>query len=447
MKNNQVRRLLCVLALVLFLSPLSVFAADDLMSAFKEGDVSGSIRIYHWQKNVDSTAEANATTGGDEDSSKSTLWGGIISYETAPLSGFTAGVGFRVQHELYAHDDFGEYYYFFPHGTDDHGIEAMSESYVRYNGFDTLVTLGRQYVDTPYMNPHDFRMLPKAYQGLSIVNNSIRNIEFSGGYFTHFLDWNSPEYEGMINRYLDDEGFETATDTKATRYVGTSYKPIRGMDANIWYYELEDVTRIITPQFKWFKVFNKDWKGFIDLRYTKWDSIGDELAGDVDTYMMGFIGGVIWKDWSLVLYGQQNGDDAPIEPFGHRRACTMQANWSHYAEEQAYLVKLGYDFGSLGVEGLSTYVRYGVFDTPDAGEENAEQDKTELEFNLTYKFQQKLKGLSLQLRYSIVDLDDDQRELSEYYYAQPFPSPFAPYYLRKNVYDYNDFRFYITYDF
>lgn len=416
MEKNHVGRILCTLAITLLFSPLTVFGADDLMSAFKEGCTSGTFRIYHWEKDYDDAPS--------EEDSKSTLIGGYLSYETAPLSGFTTGVGFRTQHNLISHDeDYGDYFYFFPLG-DNSGITAMSEAYLRYNDYDTVVTLGRQYIDTPYMNPADFRMMPKAFQGLSLINNSLRNFEFNAGYFTRWVDWNDPDYKDMISReYIEDEfGVDPGDieEDKPVIYGGVSYQPIRGMDVNLWYYQFTDLATIISPNFKWFKVFNANWKGFIDLRYAQWGDNGDKLAGDVDTYMIGFIGGIIYKDVSLVLYGQKNGDQAPIEPYGHRRAVTQQVNFCELAEETAYMAKLEYNFAGIGVPGLSAYVRYGIYDTPEYPEENYQQDKTETEFSATYEFGQSLKGLSVRLRYAMVDMDDSE------FYQSNFAPPFGP---------------------
>lgn len=442
MKGNKVKWLLCVLAVSMLLLPLSSFAADDLISAFKEGSTSGVLRIYHWEKDY-----ANSPS---EDDSKSTLIGGILSYETAPLVGITAGVGMRVTHELIKHDDYGSYYYFFPQYpnpagfgmiTDTTGIEALSEAYLRYNNYDTMVTLGRQYIDTPYMNAHDFRLMPKAYQGVSLSNSSLNNIEFNLGYFTHYLDWDSPMYEKMISSAAIEEISDPAG-TKAATYGGVVWTPIRGMSADVWYYQFEDVTSIITPNFKWFKVFNRDWKGFIDLRYAKWDAIGDKMAGDdYDTFIAGFIGGLIWKNWSLVLYGQQNGDHAPIEPYGHRRAVTMQVNWCELAEETAYAIKLGYDFSGIGVNGLSAYVRYGKFDTPDLGEENQAQDKTETEVTVQYDFDKSLEGLMFKVRYAKVDMDATDEWTQP---GPPLPGALQPPARRQDA---DDLRIYLEYEF
>lgn len=446
MKKGQVGILLSVLAVIWSFSPLTVFAADDLLSAFKEGNTSGTFRIYHWEKDYEGFPNA--------DDSKSTLIGGILSYESAPLKGFTAGVGFRTQHNLISHDeDYGDYFYFFERG-DNSGITAMSEAYLRFNRYDTMVTYGRQYIDTPYMNPSDFRMLPKAFEGISLNNTSLRDFEFNAGYFYRWVDWNSRDYKDMISREYIVEEFGTdpgdIEQDKPAIYGGVSYKPIRGMDANIWYYQFSDLCTIISPNFKWFKVFNANWKGFIDLRYAQWSDHGDKLAGDVDTNMVGFIGGLIYKDVSLILYGQKNGDQAPIEPYGHRRAVTQQVNWCELAEETAYMIKLGYDFAGLGAPGLSTYVRYGVYDTPEYPDKNYQQDKTELEFDLTYQFSGSYKGLSARLRYAMVDMDKSE------FYQDNFAPPFGPPQFLQvgNAYmpparrnDATDIRFYLEYAF
>ncbi|MCF8112203.1 MAG: OprD family porin [Desulfobacteraceae bacterium] len=390
-------------AIIVFMTffPLNVFAADDLVSAFKQASVSGSLRIYHWEKDFDNTPS--------EQDAKSTAIGGIFSYETAPLFGISAGFGFRTAQSIFSDDDYGTYFGLLQGGSapnSNKSFTGLAEGFLRYSNYNTIVTLGRQYIDTPYMNPHDVRLVPKSFEGLSVVNTSLRKLELNAGYFTHYMGWTDDDYVSMTETIAGNK----AVDTKGNYYLGLRYKPIKGMDLGLWGYKFTDTYNLIFVRAKYFKVFNSYWKGFIDARATKFDSAGDELAGDIDTYTYGFIGGLMYKDWTLILMAQQNGDDDPVEPFGHSRSCTTQENRAEFAEETGLSAKLGYDFGGLGLRGLSAYVKYSDFDNPDnPADKNWAQDRDELEFCMEYKFDGAFEGLRLRARYAIVDKDEDEQ--------------------------------------
>jgi len=48
---------------------------------------------------------------------------------------------------------------------------------------------------------------------------------------------------------------------------------------------------------------------------------------------------------------------------------------------------------------------YGIFDSPDVGEKNASEDRTEFDINFRYKIPGPLKGLDLRLRYASINGD------------------------------------------
>ncbi len=419
---------LCMLAMLVGSSVLAG-AADSIASAIKDGKISGEVGAYYWTMDYGDTPKALDT--------QSAVIGGFMSYETAPITGITGGFGFKTVHDMSWDEESLAYFGILP--DDKSSYTGMPEYYLRYAGHDTKLTVGAQYVWTPWINKSPFRITPYAYRGVSLSNSSIDKFKFNLGYLTDFMTWTDSDFSKML---AGDGG---------AYYAGVSYAPIKGLDANIWYYYFEDNYTIIAPQFSWDKKFTKDWNGKIDVRAAQFDSVGDDLYGSDnarlewfdETYMFGAIATLGFKNLSLSISGQQNGNNDVPETFGNNRAVTMQINKSNRAEEKAYAAKLEYDATTRTSGGLKAYVQYGIFDTPETGD-NASQDTEELEFFVSYRIKNYkgqnsvmkfLDGSEIRVRYAMEDADQDVSEYPDFLD------------INKKDQDTTDFRVYLKYYF
>ena len=144
----------------------------------------------------------------------------------------------------------------------------------------------------------------------------------------------------------------------------------------------------------------------VDLRYLHQQDVGNQLAGEISTYMAG--GNISLGVYGayLTLYYGLIGSDSLVEYFGENKIISLQNLELDRAEEKGFAVKVGYNFENLGVNGLSMYVVYGNFDTPDRGF-NGSPDAEEFDVNLQYQLGGWLKDCSLRVRYAIIELDED----------------------------------------
>jgi len=156
--------------------------------------------------------------------------------------------------------------------------------------------------------------------------------------------------------------------------------------------------------------------------YLKQDAVGDEIGGKFDTVQYGLNAGISFKGGDLTFYFADTPDDGVFAPWGDGKAIIQQINASGRANEKAYAAKASYNFKEVGINGLEGYVFYGKYNTPESGR-FASPDINETNFSLQYTFDEKseLKGLSLRVRYAIID--------------------------QKGAEDYDDFRIYIKYTF
>ena len=166
----------------------SSFAASDLAGAFKEGKTSGQVRAMYLKQDFSSDMN-DATKGNTPDTSGFAL-GGKLSYETAPLYGISAGVGFyttqdlgtkanqnnKVEGSLY--NDFG-----YP-TTPASSYSLLGQAYLQGQFGKTTVKVGRQQLDTPLAGSDDTRMIPNLFEAAVAINTDLPDTTVIGAYVT-----------------------------------------------------------------------------------------------------------------------------------------------------------------------------------------------------------------------------------------------------------------------
>jgi len=329
--------------------------------------------------------------------------GGNLNYETSPLYGFSAGVGVKTSQGDYSGNNDEVYRGMLAIGEtpyDDESYTAVDEYFLRYTNWDTRFTIGAHSLSTPWLDLHDIRMTPKKYRGLSIINSSIENVRIHGYYLQDWLSWEDENYETISSAITGN-----AEDDEGAFVVGATWQQPQSMKLQAWNYYYNEVMNSFYASGNYTHTFANDFNFFGELRYLLQRDIGDSLAGDIDTSTAG--GFVTFGAWgaALTLYYGTNGSDNLVIPFGNSNIISQQVLELDRADEDAYTVKLAYSFDQIGLKGLSAYVAYADFRTPDTGE-NASPDSTEVDFDLQYKFSGWFENCSLRLRHAIIDQDE-----------------------------------------
>ena len=387
---------------------LSASAAEDLKGAFAEGTLKGEIRTYLFSRDFEQK------TTDKEDLAVGTL----LYYRTAPLYGLTAGLATATSSDIGSDDDKAVYGLLARDAEGDHDSFArLQEYFIQGNWFDTTLKLGAQEIESPFLNGHDIRMAPKTYRGLTVENKSVENLTFKAFYLTDYMGWTDDDFVRIssVAKGADDEPLLAGS----VRYIFPV--KVATVDTEAWHYRTDDIF-----QSTYFKgTLGKKFESVslsITPSYLKQDSIGDDLAGQFDTYQYGFNTCAKMAGFDITAFYAKTGDNDLFVPWGDGKVLIQQINASGRADEDAYALKLGYDFATIGAKGLSAYVFHGIYDAPDSGE-NAASDINETNLSAQYAFAGGLDGLSVRARYAIIDNDDDSVE------------------------DFNDFRIYLKYTF
>jgi len=398
-----------VAAVIIVLSTSTgAFAADDLASAFKESQINGEFRSYFFQRDFD---------GGTTDREDFAI-GGRLHLETGSIYGINAGVSFYTSQGLGLNDEDKAVYNLL--AKDENGnhksYTALGELYFLGGFGKTTVKIGRQEMKTPWVHLYDIRITPQSFEAVILRNKNVPDLEIVAGHVTKIKKRTDTTFMYM------SEAAGVAQKEPVT-LGGLVYTAIQGLKLQLWDYYAHDMWNDIYLRADYTRDLNDTLTLFSNVRYLDRQDVGDKIIGSLDTYMSGIRCGLKAYGATLSLAYAKNGDQQILRPWGHDLAISIQVHVADRAEEEAWRPGLKYDFGEIGLKGLSGWVIYGVFNTPDSGA-NASPDRDEIDFNLQYDFSDFLKGLSVRARYALIDEDETV-----------------------NGEDFGDFRFYLRYKF
>lgn len=179
---------------LLLAAAFSANAADDLASAFKEGKLDGRIRMHYFNTDWVDNAGWNVNTGTNtkpDGDSRGLAIGGSLIYQTAPLHGLSAGVGFYTTQPtgMLTDDENGitaghpknttaaDLFARGPGASTDFGsgYSVLAQAFLQYEIQKTKIKGGRFLMTNPWITPNDTKMIPIAIQGGELISNDFDN--------------------------------------------------------------------------------------------------------------------------------------------------------------------------------------------------------------------------------------------------------------------------------
>lgn len=159
-------------------------SAGNLREAFQHGQFSGSFRSFFMATdNAAALTDYYALAGG-----------GGLRFSTLPLHGFSMGVGGIFNFNLASSDlkkkdpstgasnryEIGLFDVQNPDNRND--LDRMEEFWLRYQWKKSRITLGRQAIQSPFINAQDGRMRPTAEGGVWLDIQDLKNTKIEGGW-------------------------------------------------------------------------------------------------------------------------------------------------------------------------------------------------------------------------------------------------------------------------
>ena len=356
------RKLPYTLLLLLIGSNIHANDVTTLPDAFKEGKVSGQIRLgYIWN---DPAADALGNN-------YATAIGGQLKYETASWNGFSAGLALYTSHAIIWLSGDRSEGKFNDELSDDPYYDILAESYINYRYEAFNIRVGRQLIDTPYADSDDIRMTPNTFEGVVANYEVNENITLLGAYLTK---WQGPDATYAFEDLLENgDGVAMAALTYAQDE----------MEAGIWFYNADNTANILYMDASDTFKLNDNTALTASVQFANQSELDNS---GIEGMLYGAMAELHYADLSIGLaYDKVNvdNDSAYFGGFGggvgYVNMFEMTAGvLASFEDIDAWKLSLGYDFSSLGLNGLSTTFDYGDF--------KGENDREAKEYNFTLAY-------------------------------------------------------------
>ena len=324
--------LLSFLVFVLFSFAQKTDLSDSasLFSSFRNGEIKGQLRYFFMATDNEkdlSDYYANAT-------------GARISFTTAKFKGFQLGVTQSFSFNL-ASSDFSQkdsltnavnrYECALFDVTDvsnKFNLSRLDELYLKYTLKKTSIKVGRQYLNTPFLNMQDGRMVPSAFSGIWI-ESSFKKWYMSGGWLISAsprgtMKWYSIEKSlGLLSNGINNDG-TTAKYLNNIQSEGIGVAQVNRQFGNYWSltmadYLLENVFNTTFAQID-FSIPNK-WFGGIQFIHQN----GLNVGGNTDPHL---------------AYFEKNGQSNSVGlRFGRKiKQFSVSLNYNHITNDGRFLL-------------------------------------------------------------------------------------------------------------
>jgi hypothetical protein len=348
----------------------------SLHEAFSQGKYQGQLRIYD---NVQAFQQGSDKYG--------TAFGGRLAFETnaQSLLGFSAGFAYYTSNDLSTnHDDPAARTQFTP--TVD--IDILGEAYLRWSGFNSVVTAGRQLITTPFLNPSDAFMIPITYSGYSVINKSIQNVTLQAYNITEVKSRQADAFADM-SRFAAARVGGTSKNTAGDNVFGAVFDR-EGTKAQAWEYLFTDLFNLTFLEAEHGRAMG-DAKVYGSAHFGMQNDQGEKLLGEVDTQLYGVKVGVRSGGADFSLAGEQVAGGRFLSPYTFFTDAlytnSMITGMSNVEAGNGWKAMLTYDF----TEHFWGKISHSRFDFA------ADKDFSESDLDLRYTFAKEsdFTGLSL----------------------------------------------------
>jgi hypothetical protein len=356
----------------------SSFAADTLADAFKNGKVSGTLEMQY----ID-----NAVSGTGQDTSGFAV-GGELKFVTDTFNGFGAGFTFETGHTLGMEDEVA--------AENDTTVTiqktALSEAYLTYAFGKTTAKIGRQYISTPLVAVSGSRVMMDFFQAAILVNTDLPNTTLVVGGVN---EWVKRDIDTVV--HPDDPIY--------TVYAKNT--SIKGLTLTAQGTFLADVQNDYYAEAAY--KFDAGMPITVGAQYIGTDY---DAAATEDGKLYGVMVGTSFGALSLNAYYNDNTDGVTKGGWGLGNDPSYNDMWLtnaiDTAETKSYSIQAKYKVSPE----LSLMAWYGDFNADAAA-----SDRTDLDFDVMYKPSGALKGMSVNVKYSMLEYDTTANKDKDHFYT------------------------------
>lgn len=386
---------------------MSQFAVADFV---KDSKMSLDLRNYYFNQDTDAFGTKAEVKGGQ--------WGQafMLNYK----SGFTEGaVGFGIDfigavgYKLADHGDQFANMLFEQHvqkyDEDGEPVYKGSESRLNKAGATlkarvggTTAYAGTLRPNTPVFVANDARLLPELVEGVLVTNQDIAGLTLSAG---HITQWSARDADEWVD--LGSNQFSL---------FGADYKVFDGLTAQYYYGQLNNDYKQHFAGLK-YAANVAGGKFGADVRYfnTKDDAPDSDTKGDANNLWSALVNYSV-AGHSVGLGYQKTSDEYEFQRVSNSSYLISErmigSGLMINPDEAVTLVSYGFDFGTVGVKGLSASVIHQRGEYDNAERSGITETETDLVVGYTIPEGQ-LKGLGARLMYGMYDGDDAKADVNQ----------------------------------
>ena len=171
--------------------------------------------------------------------------GGNLHVQTKPLSGISVGVTLHTSNALLNQNDaYGVPFY----DINSKSYAILSEAYIQGNYENSSFILGRQTLDTPFLDSDDIGMVPNTFEAYTLMNQDIKDISIIYSYVRSMsgVDAAFPE------KFSDING------GSGMHLIGLNYEAIENVALSGWFYHIPHYAKLSYLD----AGYEEDFKGF-----------------------------------------------------------------------------------------------------------------------------------------------------------------------------------------
>lgn len=386
MAKTFLRAAWCLLAcLAGLLCPAGAGAEDGLLQSITQGKLQLNLRNFYMDRSFNGGAHQSAWAIGGE-----------FAYATKPWYGVSVGGSFYTSQPFF-------YAPTSRPGTtllDDsqNGYSVLGQAFIKLSHSGFSATLGRQIIDTPFLNPYDVRMTPVTFEALT-MGYAQGGLSLTLGQVTGIKTWNDTTFQPM------SQAAGIAGTDEAVTMAGASYK-WGAYQVQLWNYYCHQFMNVVFFQADANWKLTGDWSLAASAQAMDQRDIGDAINGTFHAFQAGVQAALTWRKTTLTLaYTDTSDDHDMVNPWGGWPGYTSIMELDNdLAGQRTWLVTLSADLAQYGLKGFQASVTHTRATVP-SGDTFATPDQLETDADLSYYFQGALKPLWIRLRAAYVDQD------------------------------------------
>jgi hypothetical protein len=358
-----------------------------LIDVFRAGTLHGHFRYFFM---------ATDNAGNYRDYVANAAGGGI-RFETSQYKGFRLAVSGFYTFNLYSSDlskrdpvsgaknryEIGLFNVEDP--TNMNNLDRLEEFYLNYSYKKSQIWLGKQLLNTPFINLQDGRMRPTAFEGLYFNIQDVKNLRLQGGVLTGVAPRGTIRYMG-IGESVGVFPTGIATDGTPSNYsgqtksnylgmLGATYNPSVNMVLQFWNLYADNLMNSSMQQVDWIFAIKNGWQYYLGAQSIQQFRAG--TGGDTEpgnryfnqdrAFTFGGRVGIRQRTWNASFnYNRITAHGQYLMP----REWGRDAFYTFLPRERneglgdvnAYVARLGYH---LPEKRLKINAGLGYFDVPD----------------------------------------------------------------------------------